>query len=108
MIAQPAAAAGDQSKGKELARQHCARCHVVESSKKFSGIGSTPSFMILAKMPDWRERFETFFARPPHPVFIRLPDVERLNDLPSAAAEIELEQEDVDHLTAYAESLKPD
>ncbi len=107
-LAAPARAAGDSDKGRDLARQHCVRCHVVEGSNSFAGIGSTPSFMILAKRSDWRERFETFFARPPHPVFIRLPGVEKLTDLPSAAAEIELELEDVDHLTAYAESLRPD
>ena len=35
------------------------------------GIGSTPSFQLLANsFPDYKDRFETFNARRPHPVFV--------------------------------------
>ena len=70
-LAWPIPGAGAQSlaeKGEKLARLHCARCHVVADGNAFSGIGSTPSFRLLVNaLDDWRERFETFHTRRPHP-----------------------------------------
>jgi hypothetical protein len=70
-VAVPAAADGDVEAGRKVAEQHCARCHVVGGYNKYGGIGSTPSFQLLANsFPDYKDRFETFFARRPHPVFV--------------------------------------
>ncbi len=65
-VLQPAAgwgAEGDADAGRRLATTHCARCHVVGDHNKLGGIGSTPSFQLLARRDDYRERFETFYAR---------------------------------------------
>ena len=50
---------------------HCSRCHVIDESNKFGGIGSTPSFQLILGMSDGLERFETFFERRPHPAFVK-------------------------------------
>jgi mono/diheme cytochrome c family protein len=68
----PPAFAGDAAKGKRLAEQHCSRCHVIGDFNKFGGIGSTPSFNVLKSLDDWRDRFQTFFLRNPHPSFVRV------------------------------------
>ena len=69
-----AAAADGLAEGRKLAQKHCAVCHVVGEFNKFGGICSTPSFQMLASMKDGKERFQSFFARRPHPSFIFLPD----------------------------------
>ena len=58
-----AVAAGDREKGRDIARRHCARCHVIGDQDRMGGIGSTPSFPLLRRMGDWRERFGTFYNR---------------------------------------------
>lgn len=102
-----AQAAGDPEKGREISEQHCSRCHVIGGFNKYGGINSTPSFQLLAKRDDWLERFSTFFERRPHPVFVRIPGVERWTKLPSHVAEFELKLEDVDDIVAFAETLRP-
>ena len=67
---------GDAAHGKELSLQHCARCHVIGDYNRYGGINSTPSFQLLAKRDDWLERFSTFHARRPHPVFTRIEGIE--------------------------------
>lgn len=95
--------------GYRLSVEHCARCHVVEEKNRFSGISSTPSFMLLVNaLDDWRERFETFFVRRPHPAVVRVEGTERLTDLPPNAAPIHLALDDVAAILAYAETLKAD
>ena len=100
-------ASGDVAKGRELAIQHCARCHVVGDHNPYGGIGSTPSFQWLAKRADYLERFATFFERRPHPVYVRVPDTERLTDLPSFVAEFTVTAENIEDLIAFVETLKP-
>lgn len=101
-------AAGDIARGKKLAEQHCARCHVIGDYNKYGGIGSTPSFQLLVNsFPDYRDRFETFFARRPHPSFLSIEGVGRPNPhLPSTAAPIRLPLSAVADLLAFAETLK--
>ena len=53
------------------------RCHMIGDFNPFGGIGSTPSFQLLAMRDDWLERFQTFYERRPHPVFVRVPGVSR-------------------------------
>ncbi|MCA1240981.1 hypothetical protein LC092_00870 [Stappia stellulata] len=72
-----------------------------------SGISSTPSFMIMVKaLSDWRDRFETFYARRPHPAHVRLDtDDARPPDQPATIKEVVLQAEDIDAIVAYAQSL---
>ncbi len=96
-------------KGLALSREHCARCHVVEQSNRFSGISSTPSFpMLVRALKDWRERFETFHARLPHPSVIRIDGVAPPSDSPPTTRLVYLKPEDIDAFVAYAESLQPE
>ncbi len=96
------AASALSERGRHLAERHCARCHVVSEKTRMSGISSTPSFMILiAALEDWRDRFATFFDRPPHPAHMRLEgDAERPDDLPATIAEVVLSHAEVDALLA--------
>ena len=98
-------AAGKSEKGREIANQHCARCHVIGDHNRMGGIGSTPSFPLLRKMADWRERFETFYDRRPHPVHVRVEGVRQWTDLPSNAQPITITQDDVDDILAFVETL---
>ena len=76
---------GDPDAGRKVSVAHCSRCHVVGDHNPYGGINSTPSFQLLAKRKDWMERFQTFYERRPHPVFIRVPDVPRWTSLPAGA-----------------------
>jgi mono/diheme cytochrome c family protein len=101
-----AMAAGDVAKGHDLATAHCARCHVVSDKNRFTGISSTPSFMLLVNaLADWEERFETFYARRPHPVHVRVKGHKPLTELPPNAAPFEIELSDVEDILAYARTL---
>ncbi len=93
--------------GLQIARLHCARCHVIGDDNKFGGIGSTPSFPLLVRRrPDYLERFATFFSRRPHPIFVRIKGHSVPNaHLPPYATPIELPASAVDDLIAYAKSL---
>lgn len=96
-------------KGLALSREHCARCHVIEASNRFSGISSTPSFpMMVRALADWRERFETFHARLPHPSVIRIEGVAPPSDAPPTTRLVRLKPEDIDAFVAYAETLRPE
>ena len=103
-----ALADGDSQAGRRVAIEHCTRCHVVGDANPHGGINSTPSFQLLAKRDDWRERFQTFYARRPHPVFVRVPDVPRWTKLSSHVAPIEVSLEDVENILAFVETLVPE
>ncbi len=105
--AAPAWAGGDAVAGRKISETHCARCHVIGDFNPMGGIGSTPSFQLLAKRGDWLERFETFFERRPHPVFVRMPDVARWTTLPSHVSEFEVTPANIDDIVAFVETLKP-
>jgi mono/diheme cytochrome c family protein len=106
MTTGPALAAGDPANGEEIARTHCARCHVIGEFNRLGGIDSTPSFAVLLKMPDGDERFASFYVRRPHPVFVRVPDSPRWSPDPPNAAAFPFTLEDLDDLLAYVETLK--
>ncbi len=99
-------AQGDVAAGRKLAVQHCARCHVVGDHNPYGGIGSTPSFQVLARPAVYLERFQTFFERRPHPVYVRVPDTPRLTDLPSPVAEFTVTPDNIEDLIAFVETLK--
>jgi len=40
------------AKGREVVRQHCARCHVVPDMNPFGGIGLPPSFAAMKWLTD--------------------------------------------------------
>lgn len=102
----PAAAAGDAEKGRQIAIDHCARCHVIPDHNPYGGIESTPSFRLLARRDDYLERFRTFFERPPHPVVVRVPGVEPPTDDPAFVATFEIQPEQVDDIVAFVEILR--
>jgi len=101
-----ALAAGDAKKGRQIAIDHCARCHVVPDFNPYGGIGSTPSFRFMAGRDDYLERFKSFFVRPPHPVFVRVPGVPKPTDDPAFVAEFEIQPDEVDDIVAYVEALR--
>ena len=101
-----AAAEGNAEKGRKIATDHCSRCHVIPDYNPHGGIGSTPSFRLLAEREDGMERFETFFSRRPHPSFVRVPDIVPPTELPTVLAPVEMSQQDVDDLVASARKLR--
>lgn len=98
--------AADLEKGRDLARKHCAFCHVIGDFNKFGGIGSTPSFQLLASMKDGAERYQSFFSRRPHPSFLTLPDQEPPTDLPLAVPPVTLTYEEIEDIVAYGLTLQ--
>lgn len=105
----PARAADPETNGRKLAEKYCARCHVVGDFNRHGGIGSTPSFQLLANaFKDWRNRFLTFYARRPHPAYVRVKGVARWTESPATTTEIFLTLDDVEDITAFAKTLKKD
>ncbi len=102
----PARADGDLEAGRKMSVKHCARCHVIGDFNAFGGIGSTPSFQLLANRNDWLERFQTFYERRPHPVFVRVPGVPRWTKLPSYAKEFRVTPENIQDIIAFAKTLR--
>lgn len=99
---------GSADAGRKTAARHCTRCHVVGDINPGGGISSTPSFQLLVRRrPDYKDRFQTFFARRPHPAFLWLEGVGRIRpDLPPNAKPVELTEQDVADMLAYVETLK--
>jgi hypothetical protein len=107
LAAQPAGAYdGDAGAGEKLAQEHCSRCHVIGDYNKYGGLSSTPSFQGLLRMNDWRERFETFFARRPHQVFVRMPGLESPSLAPSHVTPFDFDENKLQDLLTYVEGLK--
>lgn len=102
-------AEGSIEEGREIAAKHCTRCHVVGDINPTGGISSTPSFQLLVKRrPDYKDRFQTFFVRRPHPAFLWLESLGRIRpDLPPNAEPVELTEDDVRDILAFIETLKP-
>ncbi len=103
-----AGAGGHVEAGRKIAETHCTRCHVVGDFNPMGGIGSTPSFQLLAKRDDWLERFQTFFERRPHPVFVRVPGVARWTTLPSHVKEFTVTPANLDDIIAFVRTLRPE
>ena len=94
-------------RGRQIALQHCVRCHVVDPARPFTGISSTPSFQLLVTaFDDWRERFETFHTRRPHPAVVRFAGVAPLSEGPPIVQTVDLQLADIEAIVAFAESLK--
>ncbi|MFQ5765408.1 MAG: c-type cytochrome [Rhodospirillales bacterium] len=106
VFALPARADGDPEKGRAFAEKHCSRCHVVGGHNPLGGANNTASFQMIAKMSDALERFRTFYARRPHPVFVRVPGVQRWSNVQGYAAEIAVTPEQVDDIVAFVKTLE--
>ncbi len=100
---------GDAALGEKVSLTQCGRCHVINESNRMNAIGSSPSFRLLRSLPNWQERFETFFLLKPHPAFTQVEDVtEPFPDhLPSPIAPIEVTLEQIEAITAYVSSVEP-
>jgi mono/diheme cytochrome c family protein len=110
ILSQPAPlSAANAQAGRKVAEKHCSRCHVVGDYNPTGGIASTPSFQMLVKRrPDYKERFNTFYARRPHPAFLSIKGRGRLHeDLPPNAHPVEITLDDVANVAAFVETLKP-
>ena len=98
---------GDPDAGRKVAHEHCSRCHEIGDFNPHGGISSTPSFQLLTKRNDWLERFQTFYERRPHPVFVRVPDMPRWTELPSHVKEFQVTPENIEDPIAFVAALKP-
>ena len=107
-VAQPSFE-GDATRGKELSRYLCGRCHVVRRDKTMGGIGSTPSFFVLRGMADWDTRFQTFYALNPHPSFTQVAGVTPPfhKERPSPIVPVEMTLDDLQAILAYVSGLAP-
>lgn len=95
------------TKGRTISENHCTRCHVVGDFNPNGGISSTPSFQLLVNaLKDYKERFNTFYDRPPHPAVIIVEGIQKLDDLPYNATPVKITLDDVDYIAAFAETLK--
>ncbi|MCT4556470.1 MAG: cytochrome c [Pelagimonas sp.] len=74
VAAQPAAPDQDAVIGRALSETKCGRCHRVGRGG-VAGIGSTPSFAVLRSLPDWEDRFSTFYVLNPHQSFTIIEEV---------------------------------
>ncbi len=93
-------------RGRKLAETHCARCHVIGDFNKFGGLGSTPSFQLLAGLKDGMERFRTFYGRRPHPAFVRVPDVPKWSKAPAYAIEFTVTPESIEDILAFVDTIE--
>ncbi len=101
------AVAEDIDKGRNVAQEHCSRCHVIGDFNPNGGISSTPSFQLMVNaLDDYQERFDNFYVRPPHPAVIAIENLEKLDDLPYNANPVEITLQDVENIAAFAETLK--
>ncbi len=100
---------GDAALGEKVSLTQCGRCHVIDESNRMNAIGSSPSFRLLRSLPNWQERFETFFLLKPHPAFTQVEDVTDPfpDHLPSPIAPIEVTLEQIEAITAYVSSVEP-
>ena len=62
---------------------------------------------MVNELDDWRERFQTFHVRRPHPSVVRIKGFDYPQDPPTTVL-IFLTIDDIDPLVAYAETLKKD
>jgi len=97
---------GDAQAGRKLAAENCTRCHVVGDVNPYGGIDSTPKFHRLAKFDDYDDRFRTFYARRPHPMFVQIEGGEPLSPTAYGAAPFTITEQQIDDLMAYIEQLR--
>ena len=106
LLSGAAEAAGDSEKGRQIAIDHCSRCHVIPGYNPYGGIESTPSFRLMARRDDYLERFQAFFERPPHPVVVRMQGVAPPTSDPAFVATFEMQPGQIDDIIAFVEELR--
>ena len=106
MPAAATAGEGDPRAGRKLAAENCTRCHVVGDVNPHGGIDSTPKFQRLAKFDDYDDRFQTFYARRPHPMFVQIEGGEPLAPTAYGAVPFTISEQQIDDLLAYVEQLR--
>jgi mono/diheme cytochrome c family protein len=100
---------GNAARGETLAFENCARCHVIGTRNKMKGIGSTPSFGLMRGMPDWQDRFTTFYVRPPHPAITQIEGITEPFDpaRPPTIQPLLLTQTDVEDILTFVATVDP-
>ena len=100
---------GDALLGEKLSLAHCGRCHVINESNRMAGLGSTPSFGALRANESWLERFQSFFARNPHPSFTQVDGITEPFDIarPPPIVPVEITIEDLEAILAYVSRMEP-
>lgn len=100
---------GDIRLGAALSLKHCGRCHVIGEVNRMNGIGSTPSFALLRSLPDWAERFASFYTRRPHPAITRIDDVTEPFDPahPPSVYPLYLRDDDLLAILAFVNGIEP-
>lgn len=107
LVSQAAAEDAATARGLEIAKAHCSRCHIIDEANRFGGISSTPSFKtLLTALPDWKDRFETFYARNPHPSVVRIEEIVKKDREDPSIAAVELKLADIEAIVAYVESYR--
>jgi hypothetical protein len=79
---------------------------VIADYNPHGSIGSTASFRMMTTLPDYVDRFRTFYLRRPHPVFTNVPEVAPLKRQTLSVTPFTVTLEDIENLTAYAKSLR--
>ncbi|MEQ9695188.1 hypothetical protein [Shimia sp. SDUM112013] len=99
---------GDAVLGHKASIVMCGRCHVVDPANRMNDIGSTPSFFVLRSLPNWDERFETFYVLAPHGAFTQVADVTPPfpEDRPPPIVPVEMTLDDLEAILAYVASLE--
>jgi len=100
---------GSAAQGERFSFENCGRCHVVGDRNRMKGIGSTPSFPVLRSLPDWEERFSTFYARIPHPSLVQLEGVSAPFDpaFPPANQPLWLTLDELEDILTFVSALEP-
>ncbi len=87
---QAAWAEGDRERGRTLAIENCAQCHVIGDYNPYGGVNNSPSFYVFAERPEvYQERLRTFDQRRPH-----------------LSRDMDVSAEDIRHIMAYVETLE--
>lgn len=108
-VQQAAVYEGDVGRGEKLAFSNCARCHVIGTRNRMKGIGSTPSFGLMRGLPDWQERFMTFYLRPPHPAITQIKGITEPFDPehPPTILPLILTEAEVEDILTFAATVEP-
>lgn len=103
----PAPVEGVAALGREVAHEHCARCHRVAPGLTAMTLGSTPSFAALKTLSDWADRFAAFYALNPHPAFLRVEGISPPFDpaRPPPIVPVEITAAEAEALSAYVAGI---
>lgn len=100
---------GDAARGADLALTHCGRCHVISETNKMNGLGSTPSFAALRGLPNWDDRFQSFYVLNPHGAFTQITDVTLPFDpeRPPPIVPVRITLDELEAILAFVATVQP-